>query len=214
VIASPLRPPAPTGTGHRCHEPARPPRAPSRRFTLVRHHRASTASSRPALTEAHRRQPTAPADRPVNSGPRPCLIDVGFPLSGPQDRISTSDLNVMPGTPVHSASPTARLRGPPPKTFRTTTSSTWMTPLHISRPPREPDRPPLTSLTRYEALDITHECGSSPGLRRLGGTSRSGHRPHGAVARRERATAGTLWEAGLPPVRGQGGRRRVPAGPF
>jgi hypothetical protein len=28
----------------------------------------------------------------VNSGPRPCLIDVGFPLSGSQDRTSTSDL--------------------------------------------------------------------------------------------------------------------------
>ena len=31
-------------------------------------------------------------DRPVNSGPRPCLIDVGFPQSGPRDRTSTSDL--------------------------------------------------------------------------------------------------------------------------
>jgi hypothetical protein len=28
----------------------------------------------------------------VNSGPRPCLVDVGFPLSGPRDRTSTSDL--------------------------------------------------------------------------------------------------------------------------
>src|SRR5204863_8025752 len=36
--------------------------------------------------------------RPVHSEPRPCLIDVGFPLSGPQDRTSTSDLNDMPGT--------------------------------------------------------------------------------------------------------------------
>ena len=36
----------------------------------------------------------------MNSGPRPCLIDVGFPLSGPQDRTSTSDLNNMPGTPA------------------------------------------------------------------------------------------------------------------
>jgi hypothetical protein len=31
-------------------------------------------------------------DRPVNSEPRPCLIDVGFPRSGPQVRTSTSDL--------------------------------------------------------------------------------------------------------------------------
>jgi hypothetical protein len=49
------------------------------------------ASFRPALTEA--RQPNRPpADRPVNSEPRPCLFDVGFPLSGPQVRTSTSDL--------------------------------------------------------------------------------------------------------------------------
>jgi hypothetical protein len=51
------------------------------------------ASSRPALTEIpQRNQPHW--DRPVNSGPRPCLFSVGFPLSGLQDRISTSDLNV------------------------------------------------------------------------------------------------------------------------
>ena len=31
-------------------------------------------------------------DRPVNSGPRPCLVSVGFPLSGSRDRTSTSDL--------------------------------------------------------------------------------------------------------------------------
>jgi hypothetical protein len=28
----------------------------------------------------------------VNSEPRPCLFSVGFPLSGPQVRTSTSDL--------------------------------------------------------------------------------------------------------------------------
>ena len=28
----------------------------------------------------------------MNSGPRPCLVDVGFPLSGPRVRTSTSDL--------------------------------------------------------------------------------------------------------------------------
>jgi hypothetical protein len=51
------------------------PRNALRRFTLVRHHSASTASSRPALTEA-RRPKQAPPDRPVDYGPRPCLIDV------------------------------------------------------------------------------------------------------------------------------------------
>ena len=69
------------------------PRNALRRFTFVRDHNASMASFRPALTEA--RQPNQPpASRPVNSGPRPCLFDVGFPLSGLQDRIHTSDLNV------------------------------------------------------------------------------------------------------------------------
>jgi hypothetical protein len=111
---------APTGTGHRCRRPARPPRTPSRRFTLVRHHRASTASFRPALTEAHRHKDQPPASRPVNSGPRPCLIDVGFPLSGPQVRTHTSDLNDMPGTPgsalrafASSVPPTRPLRDQP-----------------------------------------------------------------------------------------------------
>ena len=51
------------------------------------------ASSRPALTEApQRNQPHW--GRPVNSGPRPCLFSVGFPLSGLQDRTYTSDLNI------------------------------------------------------------------------------------------------------------------------
>ena len=51
------------------------------------------ASFRPALTEAPQRH-TAHWDHPVNSGPRPCLFNVGFPLSGLQDRTHTSDLNV------------------------------------------------------------------------------------------------------------------------
>jgi len=51
------------------------------------------ASFRRTLTGA--RQPNQqPAGRPANSGPRPCLFDVGFPLSGLQDRTYTSDLNV------------------------------------------------------------------------------------------------------------------------
>jgi hypothetical protein len=51
------------------------------------------ASFRPALTETpQRNQPHW--DRPVNSEPRPCLVSVGFPLSGSRDRTSTSDLNI------------------------------------------------------------------------------------------------------------------------
>jgi hypothetical protein len=116
VITSPIRPPAPTGTGHRHRRPARPPKDALRRFTLVRHHRAPTASFRPALTEARQRnQP--PADRPVHSGPRPCLIDVGFPLSGPQDRTSTSDLKRHARHTAPLRSPTARCASRPPAPF-------------------------------------------------------------------------------------------------
>jgi len=43
---------------------------------------------------------TPQVSRPVNSGPRPCLFDVGFPLLGLQVRTFTSDLNVMLGTPA------------------------------------------------------------------------------------------------------------------
>jgi hypothetical protein len=100
VTASPLRPRDRQGSGITAAGRLAHPRNAFRRFTSVRHHGASTASSRPALTEARRHQPTASASRPVNSGPRPCLIDVGFPLSGPQDRTHTSDLNAMPGTPA------------------------------------------------------------------------------------------------------------------
>jgi hypothetical protein len=81
------------------------PRNALRRFTLVRHHHAPMASFRPALTETpQRNQPHW--SRPINSGPRPCLLDVGFPLSGLQDRTHTSDLNVRarhtpsPATPA------------------------------------------------------------------------------------------------------------------
>jgi hypothetical protein len=99
VIASPLRLRVRQESGIAAAGQLAHPKNALRRFTLVRDHNASTASSRPALTEARpRNQPRA--DRPVNSGPRPCLIDVGFPLSGPQDRTFTSDLNAMPGTPA------------------------------------------------------------------------------------------------------------------
>ena len=66
------------------------------------------ASSRPALTEVpQRNQPHW--DRPVNSGPRPCLFSVGFPLSGLQDRTSTSDLNIRT---QHTHSPSRYALGP------------------------------------------------------------------------------------------------------
>ncbi len=48
--------------------------------------------SDPPSRKPPQRQPGRTGDRPVNSGPRPCLVDVGFPLSGPQDRTPTSDL--------------------------------------------------------------------------------------------------------------------------
>jgi hypothetical protein len=89
-------PSATTGTGHRRCEPARPPRNALRRFTFVRHHDAPMASFRPALAEASRiaGRVRPSSDRPVNSGPRPCLFGVGFPLSGLQVRTYTSDLNI------------------------------------------------------------------------------------------------------------------------
>jgi hypothetical protein len=83
-------------TGHRRCETARPAEDALRRFTLVRHHDTPTASSRPALTETPQRNQRH-WDRPINSGPRPCLLDVGFPLSGSRDRTSTADLNAMCG---------------------------------------------------------------------------------------------------------------------
>ena len=52
------------------------------------------ASFRPALTETPQRMTKPHWDRPVNSGPRPCLFGDGFPLSGLQVRTYTSDLNV------------------------------------------------------------------------------------------------------------------------
>jgi hypothetical protein len=95
VIASPLRPRDRQERGIAAAGRLAHPGNALRRFTLVRHHGTSMASFRPALTEAHLGvNPTAPASRPVNSGPRPCLFDAGFPLSGLQDRTYTSDLNV------------------------------------------------------------------------------------------------------------------------
>lgn len=71
---------------------------------------APMASFRHALTEAPQRQTRPHWDRPVNSEPRPCLFSVGFPLSGPQVRTSTSDL-------IRHALRTCgvALRAPPPR---------------------------------------------------------------------------------------------------
>ena len=137
-----------TGIGHRRCEPARPPRNALRRFTFVRHHDAPMASFRPALTETRQRNRPS-TGRPVNSGPRPCLFDVGFPLSGLQDRTYTSDLNIraqhtrLAATPLGSAtmiahplaalSPAAPLRSDrsgrylPPRPVSTTNSHSWWT---------------------------------------------------------------------------------------
>ena len=102
-------PSASTGTGHRRCGTARPPRNALRHFTFVRHHDAPMASSRPALTEIpQRNQPHW--DRPVNSGPRPCLVSVGFPLSGSRDRTSTSDLNIRTWHTRSALALRARLR--------------------------------------------------------------------------------------------------------
>src|SRR5450432_2264447 len=38
-------------------------------------------------------------DRPVNSGPRPCLFDVGFPLSGSKTGLTPPISTSVPGTP-------------------------------------------------------------------------------------------------------------------
>jgi hypothetical protein len=50
------------------------------------------------------------------------LIDVGFPLSGPQYRTHTPDLNVMPGTPASpdglGSATTARRHSPTGSTTR------------------------------------------------------------------------------------------------
>jgi hypothetical protein len=89
-------PPARQVSGIAAERQLTQPRNALRRFTLVRHHGAPMASFRPALTGASRRPryPRPSSGRPVNSGPRPCLFDVGFPLSGLQDRTHTSDLYI------------------------------------------------------------------------------------------------------------------------
>jgi hypothetical protein len=109
VITSPLRPRDRQERGIAAGGQLTHPRNALRRFTLVRHHDAPMASFRHALTEApQRNQPHW--DRPVKPEPRPCLFGVGFPLSGPQVRTSTSDL-IRHALRTSAARPTAsRLR--------------------------------------------------------------------------------------------------------
>src|SRR5215218_9628866 len=64
-----------------------------------------------------------------------------------------------PARPPHQAAP-PRLRLGSAARRATLTAATLTDvadALHIPRPPRRQERPPLTSLTRSAALDITHE---------------------------------------------------------
>ena len=117
MIASPLRPRDRQEQGIAAGGQLTHPRNALRRFTLVRHHNAPMASFRHALTEAPQRQSKPHWNRPVNSEPRPCLFSVGFPLSGPQVRTSTSDLirhalRTSPLRPTGSASNLTRQHKP------------------------------------------------------------------------------------------------------
>jgi hypothetical protein len=126
-------PPAPTGTGHRRRRPAHPPKG---RLTALH-----SRSPPPRIygffqTRPHGSPPAnqPPADRPVNSEPRPCLIDVGFPLSGPQYRTHTSDLNVMPGTPALRPTGSAPQPRYPPASSQGGAFSTGATGCTFNRP--------------------------------------------------------------------------------
>src|SRR6185437_15960366 len=67
-------------------------------FTSVRHHNASTASFRPALTEAPAAQPAALGT--ARSIPGHALaFDVEFPLSGSRSGLTPPISTSVPGTP-------------------------------------------------------------------------------------------------------------------
>lgn len=83
------------------------------KYALRRHH-APTASFRPALTETDRRQTPPPTSRPVQFRTAPLPHRCWVPLSGSQDKTSTSDLNNMPGTPAALAYGSLRESRPPP----------------------------------------------------------------------------------------------------
>src|SRR6185437_6688127 len=68
-------------------------------FTSVRHHNASTASFRPALTEAPAAQPAALGT--ARSIPGHALaFDVEFPLSGSRSGLPPPISTSVPGTPT------------------------------------------------------------------------------------------------------------------
>ncbi len=104
-----------TGIGHRRRWPARPPGTPYGASLSF----ATTTHLWPLPDPPSRKPPqrtTKPHwGRPVNSGPRPCLFDVGFPLSGLRDRTHTSDLNTRTQHTKAAASRLASLGpdGPP-----------------------------------------------------------------------------------------------------
>jgi hypothetical protein len=141
VIASPLRPrdqrqePGIAARGQLAH-----PRNALRRFTFVRHHDASRASFRHALTgagrQAGRDQP--PSSHPVNSGPRPCLR-CWIPPNGLQVRTHTSDLNIRArhtsasASGLGSAASTAIHFTASPKVTPLTRSGAVHRPLEVAR---------------------------------------------------------------------------------
>jgi hypothetical protein len=93
VIASPIRPRSTDRNRASLPRASSPhPRNALRRFTFVRHHDASTASFRPALTDTRPTLDNHADEPPGELRAAPLPINVGFPLSGSQDRTSTSDL--------------------------------------------------------------------------------------------------------------------------
>jgi hypothetical protein len=159
VITSPIRPRTQrqesgiAAGGRLAH-----PRNALRRFTFVRHHDTPMASFRPALTEIpQRNQPHW--DRPVNSGPRPCLFDVGFPLSGSRDRTSTSDLNVRArhtaATPRATRSAPRRRSLSPPTSPQNSVAPSNNSNDHVNDSPpdnRSPLRPTPSKTTALDSL--------------------------------------------------------------
>ena len=100
MITSPIRPPAPTGTGHRCHGPARPPETALRRFTLVRNHNAPTASSRHALTDTHQRQPSRQRATPSIRGRALASSVMDSPCQGSRTGLSPPVSTTCPAHPL------------------------------------------------------------------------------------------------------------------
>ena len=129
------------------------PRNALRRFTFVRHHDASRASFRPALTETpQRNQPHW--DRPVNSGPRPCLR-CWIPPIGLQVRTHTPDLNVRARhtsglAPRGSAFATTAASCQPTRLTKTTTTDANSNEPQTAAPPGSQTRTDRTRTERPE----------------------------------------------------------------